>query len=218
MHDFKSWHMWGISVSLVCVCVCVCGCVSWLSWELSPQMGVQLFLNELNYRDGNIHQNWAPSGAQNSSVAAEKQFGASCSSSVCLPSHTLSQKTLRIYVWEPGDDGSSTLCGVVFSSTMQPTGSMAPQPRLISSFSTLFRLIWFSALSVALSSEQRRLFPVSCRAFSQLNFWEDLPRPVPHYASIFVRNALVAADIRSDATARLTYCHRKLVTLAWVSK
>lgn len=104
--------------------------------------------------------------AERKTVAAEEPFGASCSSSVCLPSHTESQKTLRIYVWELGDDRSLTLCGSVFSSTMQPTGSMAPQPRLISSFSTLFRLICFSALcstqqwaEKAFSSVMQGIFP-----------------------------------------------------------
>lgn len=140
---------------LVCMCInvftcelhmCVCVCVCWLSWELSPQMGVQLFLNELNYRDRTIHQNRAPSRAPNSSVAAEKQFGASCSSSVCLQSHALSQKTSRIYVWEPGDDKSSALRGGGFSLAVEPRGWTALQPRLISSFSTPFRLISFSTL------------------------------------------------------------------------
>ena len=37
--------------AITCLCVCVCVCERWLSWESSPQMGFQLFLNELNYRD-----------------------------------------------------------------------------------------------------------------------------------------------------------------------
>lgn len=104
----------------VCVCVCawrtVCVWVRLLSWELSPQMGVQLFLNEFNYRDGTIHQNRAPSRAPNSSVAAEKQFGSSRSSSTCLLTHAPSQKTSRIYVCELGDDRSSALGSGGFSS------------------------------------------------------------------------------------------------------
>lgn len=128
--------------------ICVCVCVWWLSWELSPQMGIQLFLNEFNYRDGTIHQNWAPSRAPNSSVAAEKQFGASRSSSACLLSRAPSQKASRIYVCEPGDDRSSALRGGGFSSAVEPRGWTAPQPSLISSFSTPFRLIWFSSLSL----------------------------------------------------------------------
>lgn len=133
-------------------------------------MGVQLFLNEFNYRDGTIHQNRAPSRAPNSSVASEKQFGASRSSSASLLSHTPSQKTSRIYVCEPGDDRSSALRGGGFGSAAGPRGWTAPQPRLISSFSTPFSLIWFSSLSVALSSEQQRGFQSHAVAFSQLHF------------------------------------------------
>lgn len=133
----------------VCLYIrCLSLCVWWLSWELSEQMGVWLFLNEFNYRDGTVHQNWAPSRAPDSSVAVEKQFGASCSSSTCLPSLTLIQKTSRIYVWEPGDDRSSALCCGEFSSAVEPRSWTAPQPRLISSFSMLFRLNWFSTLSL----------------------------------------------------------------------
>lgn len=56
----------------VCLYIrCLSLCVWWLSWELSEQMGVWLFLNEFNYRDGTVHQNWAPSRAPDSSVAVE---------------------------------------------------------------------------------------------------------------------------------------------------
>lgn len=95
--------------------MCVCVCERWLSWELCPQTAMQLFLNEFNYRDGTIHQHAAPSPAPNSSVAAEKQFGSSRSSSLCLPSHAPSQETSRIYVCEAGDDRSSALRGGGFS-------------------------------------------------------------------------------------------------------
>lgn len=90
------------------------------SWELSPQMRVQLLLNESNYRDGTAHQTRAP----NSSVAAEKY----------------SDPPLN--VWSHVEPRKS---GFMFGNWEMAARS-APQPGLISPFSTPFTLICFTAL------------------------------------------------------------------------
>lgn len=78
---------------------------------------------------------------------------------------------LRIYVWELGDDRSSALRGGGFSSALEPRGWTAPQPRLISSFSTLFSLIWSElSLSGAQRWAERGGFQCHSVAFSQRRF------------------------------------------------
>lgn len=123
-------------------------------------MGVQLFLNEFNYRDGTIHQNRAPSRAPKSSVAAEKQFGASRSPSACLLSHAPSQKASRIYVCEPGDDRSSEL-GAPWRRIQLGCGAKRLDGSTAKSNFFIFYAIQTDlvqlSLSVALSSEQRRV-------------------------------------------------------------
>lgn len=121
--------------------------LSWLSWELSPQMGVQLFLNEFNYRDGTIHQNIARRRAPNSSVVTEKQFGASllllC---VFTQSHTEPEAVKDLCLGTGGRQELGALwrriqlgCGA-----KRLDGSTAK-----TNFFILYAvLIWFSALSL----------------------------------------------------------------------
>ena len=171
---------------------------------------MQLFLNEFNYRDGTIHQHTAPRPAPNSSVAAEKQFGSSRSSSLCLPSRASSQETSRIYVCEARDDRSSVLRSGGFSfgrGAKRLDGSRAK--------TNFFILYAVQTDSVQLPL-YRTVFRVTPWLFPQLHFLrrckrcQQRPGPVPHYASLFsVSAAVVVAVSRSDTTAKLTYCHTK---------
>lgn len=125
-------------------------------------MGIQLFLNKFNYRDGTIYQGILQ--APNSCVAAEKKallflltFTGSCTEPKDIQDLCLCVGDVR----NPPHNGGG------FSSAVEPRGWAAPQPRLISSFSTLFSLIRFSA---ALSSEQRGAFLCHTLAFSPTTF------------------------------------------------
>lgn len=155
----------------VCVCVTDFVCERWLSLELSPQMGVQLFLNEFNYRDGTIHQNIPRSRAPNSSVAAEKQFGASLLF-LCMftQSHTEPESVKDLCLGTRGRQELGALWRQIQlgRGAKRLDGSTAKTNFFIL-YAVKTDLVQHS-LSVALSIEQRRVFQCHTVAFSQLHF------------------------------------------------
>lgn len=134
-------------------------------------MEVQLFLNEFNYRDGTIHQNIAWSRAPNSSVAAEKQFGASLLLlSLFIESHTKPETVKDLCLGTRGLQEFGSLwqqiqlgCGAKMLD-----GSTAKTNFFIL-YAVQIDLVQHS-LSVALSIEQRKVFQCDTVAFSQLYF------------------------------------------------
>lgn len=126
-----------------------------------------------------------------------------------------------------GDDRSSAALrssgGGGFSSAVEPRGWTAPQPRLISSFSTPVQT---DLVQHSLSCEHERVFSVSHGGIFPASLRRRCERFVCssqgqfHITRLFFVSAaaaaVAAACSHSDTTAKLTYCHAEFAALTRV--